>query len=138
MRVKIGRMITTNMPLPICSLFFASWLCFVQPPVINQQVYDKKAIATAYNLTATQTDGEPCIGAGNHNLCVIQQEEPCKCVVATRLYSLHTKLFIEGFGECEVLDRTAKKYGSRIDILMPTYEEAIEFGKREVRYRVVN
>jgi len=100
-------------------------------------VYDKKAIATAYNLEASQTDGTPCIGAGSHDLCLSLKENPDKCIIATRLYPLHRKLLIEGFGECEVLDRTSQKYGDRIDILMPTYEEAIRFGKKEIRYRVI-
>lgn len=121
-----------------CSLFFASWLCFPPQPIVCEPiVYDKKAIATAYNLEPAQTDNSPCIGAGNHNLCRVRAEEPDKCIVATRLYPLHQKLLIEGFGECEVLDRTAKKYGSRIDILFSSYEEAIKFGKKEIRYRVI-
>lgn len=111
----------------------------VEKVIIKQtQLYDKKAIATAYNLEAGQTDEAPCIGAGGHNLCDISREKPGKCIVATRLYNLHQLLYVEGFGECEVLDRTSQKYGNRIDIVMPTYEEAIRFGKREIKYRVVN
>jgi 3D (Asp-Asp-Asp) domain-containing protein len=122
-----------------CSLLFASWLCFHPAPVVCEPiVYDKKAIATAYNLEAAQTDNSPCIGAGNHNLCAILEENPSKCIVATRLYPLHRKLLIEGFGECEVLDRTAKKYGSRIDILFETREEAKEFGIKEIKYKEIN
>jgi 3D (Asp-Asp-Asp) domain-containing protein len=120
----------------ICSLFFSSLLCFNQPIICNQ-IYDKKILATAYNLEASQTDGDPCIGAGNHNLCNISRERGDKCIVATRSYNLHTILLIEGFGECEVLDRTSKKYGDRIDILFKTKEEAIQFGKKEIRYRVI-
>jgi 3D (Asp-Asp-Asp) domain-containing protein len=124
------------MPPLICSIFFSSLLCFNQPIICNQ-TYDKKATFTAYNLTASQTDEEPCVGAGNHNLCEISKQEPSKCIIATRLYNLHTILNVEGFGECEVLDRTSKKYGDRIDILFPTKQEAIQFGKKEIRYRII-
>ena len=98
--------------------------------------YDKTSIFTAYNLEPNQTDSEPCIGAGNHNLCNISREYPSKCIVATRLYDLHTIIYVKGFGRCEVLDRTSKKYGSRIDILFPTKEEAIKFGKKELEYYI--
>lgn len=121
----------------ICSILFSSFLCFPKQPIICNQIYDKKAIATAYNLEASQTDGTPCIGAGNHNLCRLREEEPNKCIIATWLYTLHRKLLIEGIGECEVLDRTSKKYRDRIDILFETREEAIKFGKKEVRYKVI-
>jgi 3D (Asp-Asp-Asp) domain-containing protein len=100
-------------------------------------LYDKKAIFTAYNLEASQTDSTPCIGAGSHDLCKIRNESPGKCIVATRLYPLHQLLNIEGIGECEVLDRTSQKYGSRIDILFKTREEAKEFGIKEIKYKEI-
>ena len=124
----------------ICSIFLSSWLCFINQPIVyekQQEVYDKTAVATAYNLTESQTDSTPCVGAWNNNLCEILREEPGKCIVATRLYDNHTILCIEGFGRCEVLDKTSKKYGDRIDLLLPTYEEAINFGKRQINYRVI-
>lgn len=113
----------------------------MEKEIIKQQTYeyDKKAIATAYTLSEDETDSSPCIGAGNHNLCEITKENPDMCIVATRLYPLHTKLQIEGIDSiCEVLDRTSKKYGSRIDILMDTKAEAFQFGKKEIRYRLIN
>jgi 3D (Asp-Asp-Asp) domain-containing protein len=123
----------------MCSLLFASWLCFPPQPIVCEPIlYDKKAIFTAYNLEASQTDSTPCIGAGSHDLCKIRNESPGKCIVATRLYPLHQLLNIEGIGECEVLDRTSQKYGSRIDILFSSYEEAIKFGKKTLEYRVVS
>jgi len=124
----------------ICSIFLSSWLCFINQPIVyekQQEVYDKTAVATAYNLTESQTDSTPCVGAWNNNLCEILEKTPSKCIVATRLYDNHTLLDIKGFGRCEVLDKTSKKYGDRIDLLLPTYEEAINFGKRQINYRVI-
>jgi 3D (Asp-Asp-Asp) domain-containing protein len=115
-----------------CSLLFSSFLCLATQPT---QTYDQTATFTAYNLTESQTDGNPCIGAGNHNLCELAEREIKIC--ATRKYPLHTILCIKGIGKCEVLDRTSLKYKDRIDIVFPTYEEAIQFGKREMRYKVV-
>ena len=99
---------------------------------IKQEIYDKKAIFTAYTLSESETDGAPCIGSGNHNLCEYKER-----VCATRLFPLHTKLDIEGIGQCEVLDRTSIKYARRIDILMDTKEEAINFGKKEIKYKLL-
>lgn len=118
-----------------CSLFFASWLCFQQPVVREPIIYDHKATFTAYNLEESQTDGNPCIGAGNHNLCELAKQGVRIC--ATRKHPLHTILLIKGIGKCEVLDRTSLKYKDRIDIVYPTYEEAIQFGKRELEYNVI-
>jgi len=111
--------------------------CHIVKPVVNPIVYDQKATFTAYTLSEDETDSTPCIGAGNNNLCEIRDKEPEKCIVATRLYPLNTMLEIEGFGECEVLDRTARKYSDRIDILMYTKKEAIQFGKKELEYNVI-
>ncbi len=129
----------------ICSWYFASVFCFIQqcfPPIITVApppiAYDQRATATAYTLSVDETDDTPCIGAGNNNLCEIRDKEPEKCIVATRLYPLNTMLEIEGFGECEVLDRTARKYSDRIDILMYTKKEAFKFGKREISYKLLD
>ena len=122
----------------ICSLLFSSWICFQpQPITCNPIKYEKTAIATAYTLSVQETDKEPCIGAGSHNLCDIVREQPDKCIVATRLYKLHTIIFIKGFGECEVLDRTSLKYKDRIDILFPDRESALKFGKHQVLYKII-
>lgn len=133
-----------------CALFIASWLCFPPMPIVCEPIiyernkthsektdYNLSATFTAYNLEASQTDGAPCIGAGNHNLCDISKETPSKCIVATRLFDLHTIIEAEGIGECEVLDRTSKKYADRIDLLFASREEAIKFGKKEIKYRVI-
>ena len=121
----------------ICSLFFSALLtCYT--PKACPKIYDQKATFTAYSLEASQTDGSPCIGAGGHNLCEIRRKDPNKCIVATRSLNLHRNILIEGIGKCEVLDRTSKKYGDRVDIVANSYAEAIQFGKKELRYRVID
>jgi 3D (Asp-Asp-Asp) domain-containing protein len=136
-----------------CSLFFASFLCFPPQPIVcepkiydqkatswetNTQAkegdYDKTAIATAYTLSKDETDNDPCMGAGNHNLCELQKQGTPIC--ASRGLPLHTKIIIEGYGLCEILDRTSLQYADRIDILFPTKTEAFAFGKKELRYRL--
>jgi len=117
-----------------CSLYFASAFC-LNIIICNPIIYDKKAIFTAYTLSEDETDKEPCVGADNHNLCELRKQGVNIC--ASRRIPLHTKIIIEGIGECEILDRTSIKYQDRIDILFPSKKEAFEFGKKELRYRVL-
>jgi 3D (Asp-Asp-Asp) domain-containing protein len=105
--------------------------------VIKQQTYDKKATFTAYTLNESETDGTPCIGAGNHNLCV-EQSKNTRRICASRFLPLHTIIEIETIGDCEVLDRISYKYSERIDILFKTKEEAIKFGKKTLNYKVID
>lgn len=122
----------------ICSWFLASIFCFQQPcQIIQPIIYDKKATFTAYTLSEDETDSTPCIGAGNHDLCAIRASEPDKCIIATRSLNLHRRILTKEFGECEVLDRTAAKYGERFDILLTTKEEAKKFGVKEISYKLL-
>ena len=124
----------TSLPEPVVD---TTPIIHVEKPLIIKPItYDKKAIATAYTLSRDETDGSPEIGSNNHNLKEFREKGVQVC--ASRSLPMHTIIDIEGFGKCEILDRTSKKYSGRIDILMSTKAEAIKFGKREVRYRVIN
>lgn len=124
----------------VCSLLFFSWICFPPQPIICEpKIYEKEnynlsAIATAYTLSEDETDGSPTIGAWGDDLSKIPG-----CVVATRLYKRGTVLDIKNIGgRCVVLDKTSKKYAERIDILFPTKVEALKFGKKTIKYKVIN
>jgi 3D (Asp-Asp-Asp) domain-containing protein len=119
----------------LCSILFASWICF-QPAPIYCPIYEyKNAIFTAFTLSEDETDSDPCVGAGNNNLCEIVKSGIRVC--ATRSLPLKTKIIIKGIGTCEILDKTNKKYSDRIDILFPTKKEAFKFGKKELEYRII-
>lgn len=111
-----------------------------QPYVHEQKdrpadVFDRKAIFTAYNSVEEQTDDSPCIGSAG-NICEAARYQR---VCATRLYKLGTVLWIEGVGPCVILDRTSKKYANRIDIFMGRdIEAAKQFGIKELKYKVIN
>ena len=113
----------------------ASWLCFQPAPVICERlVYEKTAIFTAYTLSKDETDGSPCIGAGNHNLCEERKKNPDITIVASFSIPLHTNLYIEGFGSAVVLDRMPEKNKGIIDILFPDKKSALKFGRRKLKY----
>ena len=100
---------------------------------------NKKAVTatvTAYSLTRDQTEGNPCIGAFGHNLCKLQKKG--KKICATRRFKEGTKLHIPGYGECEVLDKTSKRYAHRIDVLFASRSEALRWGRRELLVQVAS
>lgn len=109
----------------------------VKKVAINEYHELITGVFTAYNLEIGQTDQNPCLASGNHNLCEITEKHPGKCIVATRLYPLHTKIMTKEFGECEVLDRTSIKYGHRLDVLFKNKKDAINFGIKTLEYYIV-
>ena len=102
------------------------------------EVYElkDKTTFTAYTLSVDETDENPCIGAGNNNLCELKKEMR---ICASRDLPLDTVIYIDGFGECVIKDRLNKRYKgtNRVDILMETKQEAIQFGKRQLKYIVL-
>ena len=96
---------------------------------------------TAYSLSVDETDDTPCIGAGNNNLCELRPilRENCQIICASRDLPLDTIVYIDGFGECVIKDRMNKRYAGtgRIDILMDTKQEALNFGIRTLNYVIV-
>lgn len=86
---------------------------------------------TAYTLRPQETDSSPCETAlgPKVNICEWAKKEQ---LCATRDYPLLTRLQV-GDVECIVVDRPAKKYGERIDLIMPTVESALQFGIKNLR-----
>lgn len=91
------------------------------------KVATSTVVVTAYTLSKDETDDTPCIGAGNHNLCELSKTTK---VCASNMFPLHTKIYIEGIGECEILDRMNRRYKNRVDVLFDTKQKAINFGKQ--------
>ena len=50
---------------------------------------------------------------------------------------LGTKLYVEGYGPAVAADTGGDIKGQRVDLYMDSYEEAIQFGRREVLVEVV-
>ena len=89
---------------------------------------------TAYTLSVDECDENQNVGAGGHNLKEYQERGIQVC--ASRDLPLHTVIYIEGVGRCEVLDRTSKKYAGRIDILFKDKKSAINFGIKKLNYLI--
>jgi len=99
------------------------------------------AVFTAYTLSEDETDGSPCIGAGNNNLCELKPELEKQgiSICASRDLPLDTLIYIDGIGECIIKDRMNIRYKGtyRIDILMDSKADAKIFGIRQLNYIII-
>lgn len=94
-------------------------------------------VATAYSSEIAQTDDTPCIPADGYDLCAHYEEYGEGNTIAANFLSLGAQVRIpELYGEkvFVVHDRMNKRYGAgRIDIWMPTREEAVAFGVKRFK-----
>lgn len=93
---------------------------------------------TAYNAgVAAQTDSSPCISASGKDICRMLDQS--KKVCAANFVPMGTRLFIEGYGECEVLDRMNSRFLNRVDIAMKKGEKdrAVRFGLQKLNVRIL-
>jgi 3D (Asp-Asp-Asp) domain-containing protein len=96
-----------------------------------QIVYSGRVTATAYNSMESQCDSTPWITASG-----------TRCregVIAANHLPIGTKVIIEGMGPqiFIVEDRMNRRYNKRIDIWFRHYDDALRFGKRTIKYHVV-
>ena len=102
-------------------------------------VYYTVRRVTAYNVgDPDQTDTNPCIGAGNENLChaLAQGEKVC----AANFVPLNTYLHIRDYGVCRVADRMNNRFENGVDIAMEAHhkDKAVEFGVQDLPVSVLD
>lgn len=94
-------------------------------------------IATAYSSEAAQTDDTPCIPADGYDLCAHYEKYGEGNTIAANFLPLGAQIKIpELYGDkiFVVHDRMNKRYGEgRIDIWMPSREEAKTFGVKRLK-----
>ena len=98
------------------------------PVAIGQQRHFS-ATVTAYNSVPEQTDGDPCVAADGTDICLALERGERAC--AANHLPFGTVLDIGGTFRCVVRDRTATRYGSRIDVYFggrDTIQEALRWG----------
>jgi 3D (Asp-Asp-Asp) domain-containing protein len=74
------------------------------------------------------TDDTPCISASGDNICELLAKGQLIC--AANFVDLGTKLYVDNYGECTVLDRLNSRYTNRVDVAMQAHEKqrALNFG----------
>ena len=58
-------------------------------------------------------------------------------VAGPRSIPFGTRVLIEGVGERVVQDRLARKYDGRFDVFFASHKEALRFGKRTLKVRIL-
>lgn len=96
-----------------------------------QIAYIDSVPSTAYNSMVSQCDSSPWITASG-----------TRCregVIAANHLPLGTLVMIEGFGNqvFRVEDRMNRRYNRRIDVWFRDYGDAIKYGKRQIKYYVI-
>ena len=105
-------------------------------------IYKYSGEFSAYTLSVDETDGNPCIGSRNTDLCklkpILELSEISIC--ASRDLELDTLIDIQGIGKCLIVDRMNLRYKGtgNIDILMDTKQEANNFGRKILKYKILN
>ncbi len=89
---------------------------------------------TAYIVgDSKQTNLRPCIGASGDNLCNLVKKGVNVC--AANFVPLGSKLYVDKFGECVVLDKMNARFGNGVDVAMKKseHDHAVKFGVRRLR-----
>jgi len=106
-------------------------------PLLESEFYtiveESLRTTTAYNTVASQTDGNPCISADGSNVC-----GRIDTIACPKQYKFGTLMLI-GSRIFECTDRTASKYGDRVDINFDkNVDGALQWGKKKVLVRVLD
>lgn len=89
--------------------------------------------ATAYTAYCTGCSGTTANGTdlrANPNLKVI--------AVDPRIIPLGTKVWVEGYGEAIAADTGGAIKGNKIDVFIPSKEDAYEWGRKNVTIKILN
>jgi 3D (Asp-Asp-Asp) domain-containing protein len=93
---------------------------------------------SAYNVgVVAQNDSSPCTPANGENICEAVKRGYKRC--AANFVKLGTRLEIEGFGECLVVDRMNKRFGQRVDIALGADEiqKARQWGVKQLSVKII-
>lgn len=97
-----------------------------------------KATVTAYNSVPEQTDDSPCIAADGSDICQFFARGERAC--AANCLPFGSVLDIPGIGQCVVRDRTATRFGSRIDVYFGGRDQikaARQWGKKALVLTII-
>lgn len=92
----------------------------------------------SFEATAYTADCKGCIGITKTGFDVRDKSIDHRIVaVDPNIIALHSIVEIKGLGEYKALDIGGAIKGNRVDVLVESKAEAIEFGRQQVKLRVV-
>ncbi|MEG0383630.1 MAG: 3D domain-containing protein [Solibacillus sp.] len=120
--------VTTNNPPPIVEAKEEE-----EPPESNEGSAEMVMTATAYTAYCTGCSGTTAYG-------IDLRANPNRKVIAVdpRVIPLGTKVWVEGYGEAIAGDTGGAIKGNKIDVFIPSYDNAIAWGVKTVKLKVLN
>ncbi|QFG01238.1 LysM peptidoglycan-binding domain-containing protein [Psychrobacillus glaciei] len=109
----------------------------VYSPIISsspvQEGKEMTVIATAYTAYCNGCSGTTAYG-------IDLRANPDQKVIAVdpRIIPLGTKVWVEGYGEAIAGDTGGAIKGNKIDVFIPSYDSAMQWGVKKVKIRVIN
>lgn len=100
----------------------------------EEQVVDEMTVtATAYTAYCPGCSGTTAYG-------IDLRSNPNQKVIAVdpRIIPLGTKVWVEGYGEAIAGDTGGAIKGHKIDVFIPSYDSAMEWGVKKVKLKVLN
>ncbi|MEK3980130.1 3D domain-containing protein [Psychrobacillus sp. FSL K6-2836] len=89
--------------------------------------------ATAYTAYC-----EGCSGTTAYGIDLRANPDQKVIAVDPRIIPLGTKVWVEGYGEAIAGDTGGAIKGNKIDVFIPSYDNAIAWGVKEVKIKVIN
>lgn len=105
----------------------------VAPPESEETAKELVVTATAYTAYCTGCSGTTAYG-------IDLRANPDQKVIAVdpRVIPLGTRVWVEGYGEAIAGDTGGAIKGNKIDVFIPSYDNAIAWGVKTVKLKVLN
>ncbi|WP_445683208.1 3D domain-containing protein [Solibacillus sp. FSL K6-1523] len=105
----------------------------VEPPEPDVDSKEMVVTATAYTAYCTGCSGTTAYG-------IDLRANPNRKVIAVdpRVIPLGTKVWVEGYGEAIAGDTGGAIKGNKIDVFIPSYDNAMAWGVKTVKLKVLN
>lgn len=102
-------------------------------PLKTEGVQELTMEATAYTASC-----EGCSGITKTGINLIENPDQKVISVDPNVIPLGSKVYVEGYGEAIAGDTGGAIKGNKIDIFIPTKEEAIQWGRKSVKVQILN
>ena len=103
------------------------------PVTNNADVKEIIVEATAYTASC-----EGCSGITSTGINLKENPDAKVISVDPNVIPLGSKVYVEGYGEAIAGDTGGSIKGKRIDVFVPTKEEAIQFGVKQVKVKILD
>lgn len=103
---------------------------FTEPPLVEGEMIVTATAYTAYCYG--------CSGTTAYGIDLRGNPEEKVIAVDPSIIPLGTKVWVEGYGEAIAGDTGGAIKGNRIDVFIPSYDHAIEWGVKEIKLKIID